>query len=435
MAGYQSRFDEHSADARRSFVAHGLAIRTIIPRMYGTDFDRLVKSLSSLLEKVDRGRVDHPEYLAHTKGTIAEQAVSLIASVPSALESGPEFFVQTTLSGLLHCEERLVRAVGNYYYKVKEVKDRQVRELQKLREEALGFYKESKDANEKLETVVSELEERINNIKAAEADAAGALKAVNNVRSQVSKLASGDARGKSLEALKRKAEAKLVTIEDVLAKGMTAKVLSEETSRALNDTKGEIDERREALDSIKVEAANVLSLSSQAGLAASYIREAKRLGIKAWVFTVVLYMTSAAAVFIAAFYILPSLERTLEDGTVIIDETAIYVTLLRTAILAPLVYVIYFTTKQVSNIDTLRMDYAEKAAASLAYSGYKDEMAVDGSLLDRLRGSLLLRFAEHPERLLRKNPPKENLLEKTRRFRASSQRNEASETAEDEPKE
>ena len=81
----------------------------------------------------------------------------------------------------------------------------------------------------------------------------------------------------------------------------------------------------------------------------------------------------------------------------------------------------FFTNRQISAAETLRMDYAEKAAASLAYSGYRDEMAADKSLLDRLRGSLLLKFAEHPERLLRKQKPQESISVTSDGFQASSE--------------
>jgi hypothetical protein len=62
----------------------------------------------------------------------------------------------------------------------------------------------------------------------------------------------------------------------------------------------------------------------------------------------------------------------------------------------------------------------------LAYSGYKDEMSEDVSLLERLRGSLLLKFAEHPERLLRKQPVTDRIEVEAPGFKASSTSAEAS---------
>ena len=48
----------------------------------------------------------------------------------------------------------------------------------------------------------------------------------------------------------------------------------------------------------------------------------------------------------------------------------------------------------------LRMDYAEKVAASLAYSGYREEMEQDADLLRQLKAGLLVKFSNEPERLL-----------------------------------
>jgi hypothetical protein len=80
---------------------------------------------------------------------------------------------------------------------------------------------------------------------------------------------------------------------------------------------------------------------------------------------------------------------------------ALSMTLLRALTLGPLVYVIFFTNRRISTLEILRMDYAEKAAASLSYSGYREQMTADDDLLHQLKASLLSKFHDHPERLLR----------------------------------
>lgn len=55
------------------------------------------------------------------------------------------------------------------------------------------------------------------------------------------------------------------------------------------------------------------------------------------------------------------------------------------------------------------MDYAAKAATALAYSGYREEMEEDPSLSSKLKNGLVVRFVEHPERLLRRNVLKEKV--------------------------
>ena len=89
--------------------------------------------------------------------------------------------------------------------------------------------------------------------------------------------------------------------------------------------------------------------------------------------------------------------------------------------MAPLVYVIYFTQKTLSSIELLRMDYAEKSAASLAYSGYKDQMEADPDLIKQLQASLLMKFSEHPERLLHSGKYHSKAKVKTAGFEAEAE--------------
>jgi len=420
MSNYQTRFDEATTEARRLVTSNGSNIREIIPRFYGNDFDRLTKSISGLLEKIDKNNFDHPEYLAHSNGNVAEYAISIIQGVPSSLESGANHFVQTTLPLILFCEERLLKAVGHYYYKVKDIKDRQVKEIQKLAEESLGFYATSSNTKDKIQEdkkkadeIFSELNSIANNAKAVSAK-------IEEIRSFVSKLASGDGRGKSLESLKRTAEEKVSLIESILIKAGKASGDADKALAKLDGSSQLFDKSMSELADITSRANIVLGLSSQAGLANSYVQESSKLAFRSHVFTGILYSTSLATALIAAFYILPSLEHSLATNGGSLVTKALPVTLIRATILAPLVYVIYFTSRQISSLEVLRMDYAEKAAASLAYSGYKGEMSEDIGLLERLRGSLLLKFAEHPERLLRKRPVTDKIEVEGPGFKASS---------------
>ncbi len=427
MSNYQARFDEAAIEARRLVVNNGGEIRNILPQFYGTDFDRLTKSISSLLERIDKGSVDHAEYLAHSSGNVGDLSVNVIEGIPASLESGASHFVQTTLPTLLLCEERLQKAVGNYYYKVKTIRNRQLTEIQKLaeealkyRNEALGAKKDSIEIQESSQSALEVIENKKETINAA-------YEKVGEIRNLVEKLASGDGRGKSLESLKRRAEEKLSSIEDVLANASKASSLASESIESLNSALSEIEEAQKEIETTKIEAKLVMGLSSQAGLANSYLQESRKLARRSYIFTAILYITSLCAAAIAALYVLPSLEHTISNDAGSFLERAIPTTMLRATVLAPLVYVIYFTTRQISSLETLRMDYAEKAAASLAYSGYKGEMSEDGSLLERLRSSLLLKFAEHPERLLRKRPVTDTIKVETPGFSASSVSSEVAE--------
>lgn len=420
MSNYQTRFDAATPEARRLFVEHGAAIREAIANFYGRDFDRLSRAISKLLEKVDKGSVDHPEFLANSTGNIAEYAVQLMEGVPGSLASGVPHFLQTSLPAIVQCEERLVRAVGHYYFKVRDLKDVQVKEIQKLAIESEEFRHQASNERDEISKHLESLKKEVAAVGAMRAEAEAATKKVAGIREQATRLASGDGRGKSLETLKRQAEAKLESIDDILAKALTVKAtveLSESELAKWNKAFGDADE---SLVATKNKAELVLGLSSQAGLANSYLNESKKLTIKSYVYSAILYLTSIAAAIIAAIYVLPELQDSLKSTDSLTVEKAIPLALLRATILAPLIYILYFTSKQITSIETIRMDYAEKAAASLAYSGYKGEMSDDGSLLERLRGSLLLKFAEHPERLLRKRPVQDRIEVEGPGFKASS---------------
>jgi hypothetical protein len=55
------------------------------------------------------------------------------------------------------------------------------------------------------------------------------------------------------------------------------------------------------------------------------------------------------------------------------------------------------------------MDYAAKANTALAYTGYRDELNNDPALSSKLRDGLVVRFLEHPERLLSRSAGSEEV--------------------------
>ena len=223
----------------------------------------------------------------------------------------------------------------------------------------------------------------------------------------------------SLEGLVKRVQSRETEIKAILDASIRSR---DETHNLLGQTRdlvNDVIKLQSSVENSDTEAKKVLGLSAQAGLARSYLTESKKLEFRSNLFTGLLYLTVSITIALAAFYVLPSLEHAIEHGTND-QQSKLLVTLLRASILAPLVFVLYFTTKQISSIETLRMDYAEKAAASLAYSGYRDEMSADPSLLERLRGSLLLKFAEHPERLLRKTGTRETIEVSSPGFKATS---------------
>jgi hypothetical protein len=94
----------------------------------------------------------------------------------------------------------------------------------------------------------------------------------------------------------------------------------------------------------------------------------------------------------------------LNGGHGVSAEDSALLLFVRLAILSPVIWALIFTNRRFLYLETLQMDYAAKASTALAYSGYIDEMESDPELSKRLKDGLVLRFLEHPSRLIgRKN--------------------------------
>jgi hypothetical protein len=104
----------------------------------------------------------------------------------------------------------------------------------------------------------------------------------------------------------------------------------------------------------------------------------------------------------AAVFILPIVSKILSVSgatDLAIKENALLL-LVRFLIVTPAIWALIFTNKRYVTLEALQMDYAAKASTALAYSGYRDEMGDDMDLSKRLKDGLLMRFLEHPSRLL-----------------------------------
>ena len=142
--------------------------------------------------------------------------------------------------------------------------------------------------------------------------------------------------------------------------------------------------------------------ATQAGLASAYKSEREHLQTQQNWFSYVFYGIILAIVAYAAIFILPIAEnifRTNGTNTLAMKENALLL-LVRFFILIPAVWALIFTNKRYITLEALLMDYAAKANTALAYSGYRDEMGDDIDLSKRLKDGLLMRFLEHPSRLL-----------------------------------
>ncbi len=378
-------------------------IDEIIPGMTRVRLKRFFQRFSVQLGRLDRYGAKHPHHLV-IDGQIVPQ--SLLANIDNAianLQSSASTFLQNSFYLFVRLQDALDRAVGTDPEQVKLLASSVAADLSLAVSKTDELIAQAHESTEKLsqsEEAGRKSTERLTElIEQVRLDAEKTAKA----RISLEQLMNPDGRNRaSLESLSRRARERISEIDaaadlSVEQRQKIAGLISE-----IEDDRKKITMLENDISAIKTDAQEILKLSSQAGLASSYKTESDELGKKATNFIYVLYGATALTLGIALFYVLPEISKLVTNQKDSVDGwEALSLTLLRLSALAPLVYLIYFTTKRVSQLETLRMDYAEKAAASLAYSGYRDQMDVDEELLRQLKGSLLVKFAEHPERLLR----------------------------------
>lgn len=144
--------------------------------------------------------------------------------------------------------------------------------------------------------------------------------------------------------------------------------------------------------------------ATQAGLAGAYKTERDKLSSEQNRFALSFYGIILAIIVYAAIFLLPVFRDLagLNGGSDATVRDSALMLLIRLVILSPVVWALIFTNRRFRYLETLQMDYAAKTTTALAYSGYIDEMEGDRELSRRLKDGLVLRFLEHPSRLLGK---------------------------------
>ncbi|QOT74839.1 hypothetical protein [Cupriavidus basilensis] len=87
------------------------------------------------------------------------------------------------------------------------------------------------------------------------------------------------------------------------------------------------------------------------------------------------------------------------------EKTALIVGLSKYLLLAPFIWLTWFSAKQYGHILRLTEDYAFKEAAAHSFVGYRNEMGDDGEMLQLLREYAIKNFGANPVRVLSKNEP------------------------------
>ena len=405
MSDYQKRFNERLPQLEGAIKDMPGSLDDLVPGLTKDRLAKIFKRISVLLGRLDSKGARHPQYLWLNGVLSPESIIGQIDPIISNSASGASSLVQNHLPSILAIYDSLEKAIGTDASEMRgllssensdlSVAVTQTDELSNQAQKNVAELQKSQVEAQTAQKSITQLLEATRN-DAAKADAARRL---------IEGLTNPDGRNKnSLEALARKARERFAEIEDIFKTANTELDGIKEDLKVVALQKGTSENLISDLKNKRTEAEQILNLSSQAGLAASYQAEKNNLGKRSLYYSGILYASSLLAFIVAVCYVIPSLGSALNstegNGQHIDFWKAFSFTLLRASVLAPLVYVIYFTQKTLSSIELLRMDYAEKSAASLAYSGYKDQMESDPDLIKQLQASLLMKFSEHPERLL-----------------------------------
>ena len=94
MSDFQTRFGETLNQNIAAANAAHAALESLVPGLHPAHIRRMLNNISTLLGKVDRRQIAHPEFLAGSPNTVPERAIELAAGLASSLAAGPENFVQ-----------------------------------------------------------------------------------------------------------------------------------------------------------------------------------------------------------------------------------------------------------------------------------------------------------------------------------------------------
>lgn len=177
-----------------------------------------------------------------------------------------------------------------------------------------------------------------------------------------------------------------------LVKGIVEKV---------SEFEGNRDEILEQCRKIVVKAEESLAAAARAGMASSFEKRAIEYDGPRERWFIMFLMSLAAIVFIAAKYILPSIEKTVGIERLYYFLTEIPLTL-------PFIWLAWFSALRFSQLGRLKEDYKFKVATALALDGYRKQAEdLSPALQEKLLDLAVTNFGENPLRLMTKESAKD----------------------------
>jgi hypothetical protein len=402
MADFKGRFDAQIAVANSAAANNTTALQAHAIGIHPNHVRRMLENISKLLGIVDRKGHKHPEFLAATPTIIPERAIELVSSIKPNFDAGIESFIQNVLPQLVEVEDKLIKAVGVSALRTADIKNSQVRAINQILDraqiqgnEATNIAKAIREENKE---IGAEKERLIEVLEAASAD----RKKIEEIAKQAEKLARGNSSQNALENLVRTARSKSDEINDVLTSVKASQEAAATAAKMALDSSEKSKTSLDGLDASDKKAFGILNNVTQAGLAGAYKTEREHLQRQQDRFSLVFYGIIISVIVYAAIFILPIVSKilTVNGATDLAVKENALLLLVRFLIVTPAIWALIFTNKRYVTLEALQMDYAAKASTALAYSGYRDEMGDDVDLSKRLKDGLLMRFLEHPSRLL-----------------------------------
>lgn len=402
LTDYVKQFDAKIGSLETAVNAVIAQVERQLPGFNRRAASRLFASLRASLFRVDKGKVKHPEFLAHSNGSVPQHVITSLDDALNYANQGGAAFAQHALPNLVFLQERLERASGVEARELEEFQVAAVADIRAMVSESEEMTARLLEAGQKAESARAKSESDASKLDTYLSEATSALAEVSEIRRKVDNLASGDGRtGKSIEKQLQIATEKAQKVKEVHDDIVKILEQTQEAKERVDTNLGRSNIEYEKIKSIRSESESVLKLATQAGLAASYRSERETVKKQQNIYTGVFYSAILIILCVAIFYVLPAFEGFIIAEGAIEPIQAAFIAFTRVAVLAPLIWAVHFTSQRIQKLEILQVDYAEKAAASLAYSGYRSEMEADPDLLLRLKDGLLTRFSEHPERLLR----------------------------------